>query len=95
MPPHLLVTLREVSLLVVLPGDVADVLYAQECIFVRFLCHVKILTAIFATRSTVSLVVWLNPAAGFIVFMRFRLFRMVRRLQSPRCVFSLIPNRRI
>lgn len=66
MPPHLLVALREVPPLVVLPGDVADVLNAQECIFVRFCRHVRNLTIIFATRSTVSLVVWSNPAAGFI-----------------------------
>ncbi len=57
MPPHLFVAFRKVALLVMLAGDVADVLYAQECIFVRFCRHVKNLTAIFATRSTVLPVV--------------------------------------
>lgn len=79
MPPHLLVALRKVALFIVLSGDVADVLNAQERIFVRFIRHVKNLTTIFATRSTVLLVVWSNPAAGFIAFMRSRLFRMARR----------------
>ena len=37
---------RKVALLVMLAGDVADVLYAQECIFARFCRHVKNLTAI-------------------------------------------------
>lgn len=72
--PHLLVTLREVALLIVLPGDVANVLYAQECIFVRFIRHVKNLTVIFATRSMVLLVVWLIPAAGALfLWLRYRL----------------------
>ena len=76
--PHLLVTLREVALLIVLPDDVADVLNAQERIFVRFACHVKKLTIIFAARSTVLLVDWLIPPAGFIVFMPFRVYGKVR-----------------
>jgi hypothetical protein len=41
----------------VLPGDVADMLNAQECIFVRFISHVKGFITIFASRSTVRLVV--------------------------------------
>ena len=57
MPPHLLVALGEVALLIVPPGDVADVLDAQECIFVRFVAHVKGFITIFASRSTVRLVV--------------------------------------
>ena len=68
VPPHLLVTLREVPLLIVLPDNVADVLNTQECIFVRFISHVKKLTTIFATRSTVLLVGWLIPPAGFSFF---------------------------
>lgn len=78
-PPHLLVTLREVALLIVLPDNVADVLNAQECIFVRFISHVKKLTTIFATRSTVLLVGRLIPPAGFIVFMPFRFYGGARR----------------
>lgn len=77
-PPHLLVTLREIALLIVLSDDVADVLNAQECIFVRFISHVKKLTIIFATRSTVRLVGWLIPPAGFIVFMPFPIWCKAR-----------------
>ena len=79
VPPHLLVTLGQVALLIVLPNDVADVLNTQECIFVRFISHVKKLTTIFATRSTVLLVGWLIPPAGFIVFMPFRFYGEARR----------------
>jgi hypothetical protein len=57
MSPHLLVALGKVALLIVLPGDVADMLNAQECIFVRFISHVKGFITIFASRSTVRLVV--------------------------------------
>lgn len=95
-PPYLFVTPRQIALLVVLPGDVADMLYAQKCIFMWFMCHIKNLTAIFATRSMVLLAVRLIPAAGFILFMALLSFcRKARPLRTPRYVYSLIPNRRI
>ena len=71
MPPHLLVAFRKVALLVMLPRDVADMRYAQNCIFMRFIRHVKGLTAIFATRSNSLPVVRLVQSAGIIFFMPF------------------------
>ncbi len=71
MPPHLLVAFRKVALLVMLPRDVADMLYAQNCIFMRFIRHVNGLTAIFATRSNSLPVVRLVQSAGIIFSMSF------------------------
>ena len=71
MSPHLFVTLSTVALLIVLFNNVANVLYAQECIFVRFMSHVKKLTITFATRSILLLVGWLTPPAGFFFIMAF------------------------
>ena len=83
-PPYLLVTFREVPLLIVLPGDVANKLYAPESIFVRFIRHVKILITIFAARSTVRLVVWrIIPGSGLLCFMG----------SSPFCKARLLPRR--
>ena len=69
----------------------------KECIFVRFCRHVKNLTAIFATRSTVLPVVKrFILAAGALLFMALLSFcRKARPLRTPRYVYSLIPNRRI
>lgn len=69
MSPYLLVALCKVALLIVPTCDVADMLYAQKRIFMMFFTHVKELTAIFATRSTVLLVVRLIPSAGIIFIM--------------------------
>lgn len=71
MPPHLLVAFRKVALLVMLSRDVADMLYAQNCIFMRFIRHVNGLTAIFATRSNSLPVVRLVQSAGIIFSMSF------------------------